>query len=359
MHYVFITGGVVSSLGKGIISGSLGALLEAAGHTVTCMKLEPYINVDPGTISPQEHGEVYVTQDGAETDLDLGHYERFLSSNLGKANSVTSGQVYAEVLDNERRGDYLGATVQVIPHITDQIQSKIEEVGKNFDITLVEVGGTVGDIESLPFLEAIRQMRIKLGVKHVVYIHLTLLPYVKTAGEMKTKPTQHSVKEMRSIGIQPDILVCRAERNLLDKERAKISLFTNVPQQAVISMADLDSIYRIPLVLAEQKVDEQVCASLGLSCHRQPGSLQAWESLVIQEKSAKKGPRIGLIGKYCKSKDAYKSLIEALKHASIHLEYEVEVVIIDSESLNEQNVDDTLQGMQAIIVAGGFGVRGV
>ncbi|MEC8063637.1 MAG: CTP synthase [Pseudomonadota bacterium] len=359
MHYIFITGGVVSSLGKGIISGSLGALLEASGFKVTCMKLDPYINVDPGTMSPQEHGEVYVTEDGAETDLDLGHYERFLKNNLRKEHSITSGQVYADVIERERRGDYLGATVQVIPHITDQIQNKIEAVGENTDIVLVEVGGTVGDIESLPFLEAIRQMRMRVGHKNVVYIHLTLLPYIKTAGEMKTKPTQHSVKEMRSIGIQPDILICRAERDLMEQEREKIGLFTNVPTRAVISVADVDSIYKIPLVLAKQNVDKQVRDHFQLPAQDKPVDLTAWEALIAKEREMTPGPRIAIVGKYINSKDAYKSLIEAVKHASITLGKETHIEIIDAEKISDKTVDSIFANFHGIIVAGGFGERGV
>lgn len=359
MHYVFITGGVVSSLGKGILSGSLAALLEAGGFKVTCMKLDPYINVDPGTMSPQEHGEVYVTNDGAETDLDLGHYERFMTDNLGRANSITSGQVYAEVIDKERRGDYLGATVQVIPHITDHIQDKIEQVSQDADIALIEVGGTVGDIESLPFLEAIRQMRMRHGYNKVAYLHLTLLPYIKTAGEMKTKPTQHSVKEMRSIGIQPDILVCRAERELTQQEREKIGLFTNVKPQHVVSVADVDSIYKIPLVLAEQRVDGLVCDHFGLQGQDKEHGVNAWRDLVAREKSMVKGPKIIIVGKYAKSKDAYKSLVEALKHASIHIGCKAEVAVVDAEKITSESVAEICRDVDAILVAGGFGNRGI
>ena len=358
MCYVFITGGVVSSLGKGIISGSLGALLEARGYRVSCMKLDPYINVDPGTMSPQEHGEVYVTEDGAETDLDLGHYERFMKHNLRRENSITSGQVYAEVIEKERRGDYLGATVQVIPHITDSIQDKIEEVGKNTDIVLVEVGGTVGDIESLPFLEAIRQMRMRVGYESVIYLHLTLLPFIKSAGEMNTKPTQHSVKEMRSIGIQPDILICRAERELTSKEREKIGLFTNVASDSVISVPDVDSIYKIPLVLAEQSVDQQVQKHFGLQNKASELDLSAWKNLIEKERSMQAGPSIAIIGKYAKSKDAYKSLIEAVKHASIALGRKVGIQVIDAETLSDTRAEEFLSPLDGIIIAGGFGNRG-
>ncbi len=355
MKYIFITGGVVSSLGKGITAGALGALLEACGHKVTCMKLDPYINVDPGTMSPSEHGEVYVTEDGFETDLDLGHYERFLSVSLkGATNYITSGQVYGEVIRKERRGDYLGKTVQVIPHITDHIQACIESVGQQHDITLVEVGGTVGDIESLPFIESIRQLRIKHGYHHVMFMHLTYLPYVRTAGEMKTKPTQHSVKELRSIGIQPDVLICRAETEISKGQKEKIGLFTNVANGHVISIPDVDSIYMLPTVLLEQGVHLLVSKQFQLAS--QEPSLDQWQSLVQKQKQAQQVLKIAIIGKYTKSKDAYKSLHEALMHAGMHLSQRLEVMYLDSETVSLERLEAL--GPDAILVPGGFGERG-
>ena len=355
MKYIFITGGVVSSLGKGITAGALGALLEACGHRVTCMKLDPYINVDPGTLSPSEHGEVYVTEDGFETDLDLGHYERFLSVSLKGANNyVTSGQVYGEVIRKERRGDYLGKTVQVIPHITDHIQSCIESVGKQHDVTLVEVGGTVGDIESLPFIESIRQLRIKHGYHNVMFVHLTYLPYVRTAGEMKTKPTQHSVKELRSIGIQPDILICRAETEISAAQKEKIGLFTNVRHGHVISIPDVDSIYKLPSVLRDQGVHDLISKQFQLNS-KLP-SLDQWQSLVQKQKQAEQNVKIAIIGKYTQSKDAYKSLHEALCHAGMHLGQRLDICYLDSEVLSIKSLNEIKP--DAILVPGGFGERG-
>ncbi|MEC8882761.1 MAG: CTP synthase [Pseudomonadota bacterium] len=355
MKFIFITGGVVSSLGKGITAGSLGALLESCGYRVTCMKLDPYINIDPGTLSPSEHGEVYVTEDGYETDLDLGHYERFLSVSLkGEDNYVTSGQVYAEVIRKERRGDYLGKTIQVIPHITDHIQYLIESCGQSYDITLVEVGGTVGDIESLPFLESIRQMRVKHGYDNVMFVHLTFLPYVKTAGEMKTKPTQHSVKELRSIGIQPDILVCRAEHEISDFAKSKIGLFTNVKQERVIAIPDVNSIYQLPHLLYQQNFHRIVMKQFGMA-ERNP-SLDQWQSLVRTQQSAKHTVKIAIVGKYTESKDAYKSLHEALSHAGMHLNLNVDICYVNSESLTVSSIES--EHYDAILVPGGFGERG-
>lgn len=356
MVYIFVTGGVVSSLGKGILSGSLGALLESSGFSVTCVKLDPYLNVDPGTISPSEHGEVYVTADGAETDLDLGHYERYVSTTMQRENSITSGQVYGEVIKKERQGDYLGATVQVIPHITDHIQNSLEKVAKSFDITLVEVGGTVGDIESLPFLEAIRQMRIRHGMQNVMYIHLTLLPYISTAGELKTKPTQHSVKELRSIGIQPDILVCRSDREILGTEKTKIGLFTNVRPDQVISLPDVDTTYRVPQVLAEQSLLDLVCKHTGLSLN--VPNMLPWEDLVARELAATKPLEITMVGKYSGVGDAYKSLREAIRHASIALGVKTVIRFIDAETTHSADIAKMISSSSGLIVPGGFGQRG-
>ena len=356
MKLIFVTGGVVSSLGKGITAASLAALLESCGHRVSCMKLDPYINVDPGTMSPTEHGEVFVTHDGFETDLDLGHYERFLTSNIsGATNYVTSGRVYGDVIRKERRGDYLGKTVQVIPHVTDYIQTMIESVGTQHDVVLVEVGGTVGDIESLPFLESIRQLRIKHGYSNVMFIHLTLLPYVKTAGELKTKPTQHSVKELRSIGIQPDILICRAEREINRAEKDKIGLFTNVKCQNVISIPDVDTIYRLPEVLQSQSVHEIVHKQFGLPA--KAPDLTAWHRLVEQQRQASSVLTVALIGKYVSSKDAYKSLHEALCHAAISQGFSLDIHYLCSERLTSQQLEKL--NPDAVLVPGGFGERGI
>lgn len=355
MKFIFITGGVVSSLGKGLTAGSLGALLESCGYRVTCMKLDPYINIDPGTLSPSEHGEVYVTTDGFETDLDLGHYERFLSTSLnGEDNYVTSGQVYCEVIKKERRGDYLGKTIQVIPHITDHIQACIEACGQNHDITLVEVGGTVGDIESLPFLESIRQMRVKHGYHSVMFVHLTFVPFVKTAGELKTKPTQHSVKELRSIGIQPDLLVCRSEQEIPEQSKGKIGLFTNVKQDHVISIPDVDSIYRLPSVLSQQNVHNIIMKQFCLS-GKEP-VLDQWQNLVDIQRRAHTSVSIAIVGKYTACQDAYKSLHEALLHAGMHLEYQVDIHYVDAESFDLSSMADKC--FDAILVPGGFGERG-
>ena len=353
--YVFVTGGVVSSLGKGIAAASLGAILESRGIKVTHLKLDPYINVDPGTMSPFQHGEVFVTDDGAETDLDLGHYERFTSAKMSKRNNFTTGQVYDTVLKKERRGEYLGKTVQVIPHITDEIKTKLKAGAEGADVAIVEVGGTVGDIESLPFLEAIRQMGIEEGRNNTCFIHLTLLPYIPTAGELKTKPTQHSVKELREIGIQPDILLCRADRSIPVEERRKIALFCNVMPEAVIECLDADSIYKIPGMLHEQMLDEIVCHKLGILA--KAADLTVWEKLIESMENPLNEVRIAFVGKYVDLTESYKSLIEAIKHAGIHTRCKVEIEYIDSENI-EKDGTGVLERMDAILVPGGFGRRG-
>ncbi len=354
--YIFVTGGVVSSLGKGIASASLAAVLEARDLKVTLLKLDPYINVDPGTMSPFQHGEVYVTEDGAETDLDLGHYERFVRTPMLKKNNFTTGQVYADVLKKERRGDYLGGTVQVIPHITDEIKNKIKLGAQGADVAMVEIGGTVGDIESLPFLEAIRQLGYELGKKHALFMHLTLLPYIATAGELKTKPTQHSVKELRSIGIQPDILVCRSDRLLPAGERAKIALFTNVEEKAVISMKDVDSIYRIPSLLHQQSLDQLICDRFELDV--KPADLVEWEQVLYAQANPNGEVVIAMVGKYMELADAYKSLNEALIHAGLKNRLSVSIQYIDAADV-EKNGADILKDADAILIPGGFGERGV
>lgn len=355
-RYIFITGGVVSSLGKGIASASLGTILEARGLKVTLLKLDPYINVDPGTMNPLQHGEVFVTEDGAETDLDLGHYERFVRVTMGKANNFTTGRVYANVIRNERRGDYLGGTVQVIPHITDEIKRCIIKGTKDVDVALIEIGGTVGDIESLPFLEAIRQMRVELGRQNALFIHLTLVPYIQTAGEIKTKPTQHSVKELRSIGIQPDILLCRCDRPLSESARTKMALFTNVEKRAVIPLRDVDFIYEIPLELHAQGLDDIVCEMLGLQT--KPADLTDWERVVDAYQHPDKQVDIGMVGKYMDLTESYKSLSESLLHAGIQTRTRINIHYIDSEEI-ERNGISLLKNMDGIIVPGGFGKRGV
>jgi len=353
--YVFVTGGVVSSLGKGIAAASLGAILESRGIKVTMLKLDPYINVDPGTMSPFQHGEVFVTDDGAETDLDLGHYERFISQRMGKRNNFTTGQIYETVIKKERRGEYLGKTVQVIPHITDEIKAHVKRGAEGADVAIVEVGGTVGDIESLPFLEAIRQMGFEEGRNNTCYIHLTLLPWIPTAGELKTKPTQHSVKELREIGIQPDILLCRADRNIPEEERRKIALFTNVASEAVISAIDADSIYKIPGLLHDQDLDTIVCKKLEIEA--KPANLSEWEKIATALANPKYLVNVAFVGKYVDLTESYKSLTEALIHAGIHTESKVKIHYMDSEDI-EKNGTDALKGMDAILVPGGFGVRG-
>ena len=352
---IFVTGGVVSSLGKGIAAASLAAILEARGLRVTMMKLDPYINVDPGTMSPFQHGEVYVTDDGAETDLDLGHYERFVRTRLTGKNSITTGKIYESVIAKERRGDYLGATVQVIPHITDEIKHRIYEATQGYDVALVEIGGTVGDIESLPFLEAIRQIRIEHGAEQAIFMHLTLVPYIKAAGEIKTKPTQHSVKELRSIGIQPDILVCRCEQPLPQSDRRKIALFTNVPEKAVISAVDVDIIYKLPLWLQQQGLDEIVVDKLRLNA--KPADLSGWERTVDAMEHPQGEVTIAIVGKYVEHKDAYKSLGEALRHGGIKQKTRVELRWVESEEIERKGAD-MLKDADGILVPGGFGKRG-
>ncbi|MDN5370952.1 MAG: synthase [Shewanella sp.] len=355
-RYIFVTGGVVSSLGKGIAAASLAAILEARGLNVTIMKLDPYINVDPGTMSPIQHGEVFVTEDGAETDLDLGHYERFIRTKMGRRNNFTTGRIYEEVLRKERRGDYLGATIQVIPHITNAIKEKVLEGGEGHDVAIVEIGGTVGDIESLPFLESIRQLGVELGRERSMFMHLTLVPFIGPAQEVKTKPTQHSVKELRSIGIAPDILVCRGDRAIPATERAKISLFCNVEEKAVISLRDVDSIYKIPALLRSQGLDELVVKRFGLQCPE--ADLSEWENVIYQEANPNGEVTIGMVGKYTELPDAYKSVNEALKHAGIKTRVSVHIKYIDSQTVEAKGVE-VLDGLDGILVPGGFGSRGI
>lgn len=355
-NFIFITGGVVSSLGKGIAAASLAAVLEARGLKVTLIKLDPYINVDPGTMSPFQHGEVFVTNDGAETDLDLGHYERFVNTTMTKRNNFTSGKIYENVIKKERRGDYLGGTVQVIPHITNEIKRCIKLGADGFDVAMVEIGGTVGDIESLPFLEAIRQMRIELGSQRTLFLHLTLVPYIATSGETKTKPTQHSVKELRSIGIQPDILICRSEKALPMSDRAKIALFTNVEKEGVIPLEDASSIYQIPRILHEHGLDDIVVRKLGLDA--KPADLSEWDRVVAMAAMQNMTVKIAMVGKYIELNDAYKSINEALLHAGLHTQTKVEISYLDAELL-EKHGDSLLEGIDAILVPGGFGERGV
>ena len=355
-RYIFITGGVVSSLGKGITSASLGAILEARGLDVTLLKLDPYINVDPGTMSPFQHGEVYVTEDGTETDLDLGHYERFVRTKMRKKNNFTTGFIYQNVIQKERRGDYLGATVQVIPHITDEIKHHIKEGASNSDIAMVEIGGTVGDIESQPFLEAIRQLRIELGPESTLFIHLTLVPYISAVGEIKTKPTQHSVKELRSIGIQPDCLICRTDQIIPENVKKKIALFTNVEESAIISAIDVDSIYKIPKVLHEQNLDEIVIKKFNLDLPQ--ANLTEWHNVVDAIDNSDNEVNIAMVGKYIGLADSYKSLSEALIHAGIKTRTKINIVYVDSEEI-EKNGSECLQNVDAILVPGGFGNRGI
>jgi CTP synthase len=354
--FIFVTGGVVSSLGKGIASASLAAILESRGIKLTLLKLDPYINVDPGTMSPFQHGEVFVTEDGAETDLDLGHYERFANARMTRRNNFTTGQIYESVIKKERRGDYLGGTVQVIPHITDEIKNFIRMGAGDADVAICEIGGTVGDIESLPFLEAVRQMSIQNGRGNTCFIHLTLVPYIPSAGEIKTKPTQHSVKELREIGIQPDILLCRADRMVPDNERRKIALFTNVEEEAVISAVDVDSIYKIPGFLHGQGLDEIVCRKLGIKAP--PADLSKWEKLLHDREHPTHEANIALVGKYVDLADSYKSLTEALIHAGIHTRTRLNLHYIDSESIERDGIG-CLKDMDAVLVPGGFGKRGV
>ncbi|ARU29763.1 CTP synthase [Cellvibrio sp. PSBB006] len=355
-RYIFVTGGVVSSLGKGIASASLAAILESRGLKVTIMKLDPYINVDPGTMSPFQHGEVFVTEDGAETDLDLGHYERFIRTKMTRRNNFTTGRVYETVLRKERRGDYLGGTVQVIPHITDEIKRRIVEGGRDVDVALVEIGGTVGDIESQPFLEAVRQLKVELGPQHSLLIHLTLVPYIATAGETKTKPTQHSVKELRSIGLQPDVLLCRSEKLVDEDSRRKIALFTNVAERAVVPLPDANTIYAIPRLLNEFGLDQIVVDQFGLNCP--PADLSEWDRVVDGKLNPEHTVTIAMVGKYMDLLDAYKSLNEALTHAGIHARTKVNVNYIDAERVENEGVG-ILKDADAILVPGGFGERGV
>ena len=355
-RFVFVTGGVVSSLGKGVASASLGAILESRGLNVTLLKLDPYINVDPGTMSPFQHGEVYVTEDGAETDLDLGHYERFVRTRMTRRNNFTTGRIYQNVIQKERRGDYLGGTVQVIPHVTDEIKQCIQEGAGAADLAIVEIGGTVGDIESQPFLEAIRQMRIELGASNSLFIHLTLVPYIDTVGEIKTKPTQHSVKELRSIGIQPDVLICRSDRALPENERRKIALFTNVDERAIISAVDVENLFSIPRLFHEQGLDEIVLDRLAVKA--QVADLTEWDNVVDAVEHPSGAVNIGMVGKYTGLTDSYKSLAEALIHAGIHTRTTIDIHYIDSEDV-EQDGFDRIRDMDAILVPGGFGNRGI
>jgi CTP synthase len=360
-QFVFVTGGVVSSLGKGIASASLAAILESRGLSVTLIKLDPYINVDPGTMSPFQHGEVFVTDDGAETDLDLGHYERFITTRMKKANNFTTGQIYKSVLEKERRGDYLGKTVQVIPHITNEIQDFVRRgagVGtpEAVDVAIVEIGGTVGDIESLPFLEAARQMSLKLGPNNAAFVHLSYVPWIAAAGELKTKPTQHTAQKLREIGIQADALLCRADRPIPDDERAKISLFSNVAESGVISMWDVDTIYKVPRMLHEQGLDKLICDKLRISA--QPANLKRWDDLVHEVQNPQREITIAMVGKYVDLSDSYKSLNEALRHAGMKNHARVNIEYLDSENLNPDNVSQ-LAKYNAILVPGGFGKRGI
>ncbi|WP_373988412.1 CTP synthase [Duganella sp. BuS-21] len=354
--FVFVTGGVVSSLGKGIAAASLAAILESRGLKVTMLKLDPYINVDPGTMSPMQHGEVFVTDDGAETDLDLGHYERFISTRMKKVNNFTTGQIYESVIRKERRGEYLGKTVQVIPHITNEIQDYIRRGAEGYDVALCEIGGTVGDIESLPFLEAARQLSLRAGRKNTAFVHLTLVPYIASAGELKTKPTQHSVQKLREIGISPNALLCRADRAIPEDERAKISLFSNIEEQAVISVWDVDTIYKVPQMLHDQGLDAIICEALDLN--PAPADLSVWSKLIFTLEHPKSEVSIGMVGKYVELTESYKSLTEALRHAGIHNEAKVNIEYIDSEEIETIGCA-SLAKYDAILVPGGFGKRGV
>jgi CTP synthase len=356
--YIFITGGVVSGLGKGIAAASIGALLEARGFTVTIIKFDPYVNVDPGTMSPFQHGEVYVTDDGAETDLDLGHYERFTSMKATRKNNFTTGRIYLKVIEKERRGDYLGKTVQVIPHITDEIKKCIRDVADNVDVVIVEIGGTVGDIESLPFLEAIRQFRQEVGRGNAINVHLTLVPYIRASDELKTKPTQHSVKELREIGIQPDILLCRSERPIPKEMKAKIALFCNVEEEAVVSALDVEFIYQVPLAFSREGLDEILLDKLHLP-HEEVGALTKWEEIVRKLRHPEDEVRIGFVGKYVEFGDSYKSLNEALVHGGIANNLKVKIIYIDSEGLEEDGYHGELGHVDGILVGPGFGARGV
>lgn len=357
--YIFVTGGVVSSLGKGITAASLGRLLKNRGISVSIVKFDPYINVDPGTMSPYQHGEVFVTEDGAETDLDLGHYERFIDVNHGKSNNVTAGMIYASVIAKERRGDYLGGTVQVIPHITNEIKERIKRVTKDryFDIVIIEIGGTVGDIEGLPFLEAIRQFRKEIGRNNAINIHVTLVPYLNSSGEFKTKPTQHSTKELRALGIQPDIIVCRTERPMEDDLKEKISLFCDVEREAVIEMADVPSIYEVPIMLEKEMLDDIVIKYLAIKAN--PRNLVEWKKMVARMKSCQDHVNIAIVGKYVELSDAYISVVESLKHAGIEYDHKIKIKWINSENAETSGIEHDLAGVHGIVVPGGFGLRGV
>ncbi len=357
--YIFVTGGVVSSLGKGLAAASIAALLEARGLRVTLLKMDPYINVDAGTMSPYQHGEVYVTDDGGETDLDLGHYERFTSAQTTRDNNITTGKVYGTVIEKERRGDYLGRTVQVIPHITDQIKASIRKVSSGVDVVIVEIGGTVGDIEGLPFLEAVRQFKKDVGKDNVIYVHLTLVPFIQAAGELKTKATQHSVKELRAIGIQPDVLLCRTDKEhlLTPGIKSKIALFCDVEEEAVVAARDVDTIYEVPLAFHEQGLDESVCRLLGLP--QRPADLSRWEEIVRRVKAPRGRVRIGIVGKYIEVKDSYKSLCEALAHGGIAHEVAVDLEWVDAERLEREGLSGHVEGLDGILVPGGFGDRGI
>jgi CTP synthase len=357
--YIFVTGGVVSSLGKGLAAASIAALLEARGLRVTLLKMDPYINVDAGTMSPYQHGEVYVTDDGGETDLDLGHYERFTSAQTTRDNNITTGKVYGTVIEKERRGDYLGRTVQVIPHITDQIKASIRKVSSGVDVVIVEIGGTVGDIEGLPFLEAVRQFKKDVGKDNVIYVHLTLVPFIQAAGELKTKATQHSVKELRAIGIQPDVLLCRTDKEhlLTPGIKSKIALFCDVEEEAVVAARDVDTIYEVPLAFHEQGLDESICRLLGLP--PRPADLSRWEEIVRRVKSPRGRVRIGIVGKYIEVKDSYKSLCEALAHGGIAHEMAVDLEWVDAERLEREGLSGHVEGLDGILVPGGFGDRGI
>jgi CTP synthase len=355
--YIFVTGGVVSSLGKGLAAASIGALLESRGLKVTFLKLDPYINVDPGTMSPFQHGEVYVTDDGAETDLDLGHYERYTNVTTGQKNNFTSGRIYYNVITKERRGDYLGGTVQVVPHITDEIKRAITDLANDEDVVIVEIGGTIGDIESLPFLEAIRQLRYSIGRQNVLYVHLTLVPYIKAADELKTKPTQHSVKELLSIGIQPNILVCRSDRIIPKEMKRKIALFCNVEENCVITAQDVETIYEVPIRLHEEGIDDRIVEALDLKVSA--NNLKPWETIIHRIKHPSRDVTIALVGKYIDLKEAYKSLCEALTHGGIANDARVNICWVDSEDIEVKGAAEMLEGMDGILVPGGFGIRGV
>lgn len=355
--YIFVTGGVVSSVGKGLSAASLGTLLEARGYKITMMKFDPYINVDPGTMSPLQHGEVYVTEDGAETDLDLGHYERFTNVSVNRSNSVTAGQIYEAVIGKERRGDYLGGTVQVIPHITDEIKARIYQGAQGSEIAIIEIGGTVGDIEGLPFIEAIRQMRVDVGIENSIFVHVTFVPYIAAAGELKSKPTQHSVKELREVGIQPDFLICRSEREIPNELKSKIGLFCSVHPENVIGASDANSIYEVPLTLHQEGFDAKVVNRLGLEVNT--ASISGWQRMVKTLQSPAKELTIGIVGKYVDLRESYKSLHEAIVHGGIANNAKVKINYVDSEKLTKSNVADALKGVDGVLVPGGFGERGV